>query len=738
MAEKTTIDSVNWDDIDSVYRGETPLEALYKGTIRYWPANFIGIEIVRQPTRKQYAAGQYLELSGISVVAKYASGDQDITHLCTFSPADGDQLNTVGTATITATYVYAGTTYTATTTVEVVPRILSIAVTTPPTKVAYAKGELLSLDGIVVTAAYSDESTKVVTEECVYSPVSGTAMMVEGTINVAVSYSENDLSVSTSFPVTVAAAIVTGLAVTHGPTKNTYYVQDALELAGIEVQAYYSDGQTAIVTQLCTFSPVDGTTLNTRGTQIITATYIEAGVTVTAECAVTVIAVPVSLAVTTMPTKVQYARGEHLDLTGMVVTATFNDGSTSVVAVQASPQNGDRLLTEGDVTVTLSFTETEHTVTTSLTVQVTAATIVELVVIDQPKTVYIVGEYLDLTGMAVSLLYTDDTLSDVTAQCTTQPVAGSQLHSIGDQTLAITCVVDGVSYSTSLPLQVVQDPAIIRIFCYEWISQLDNIESDYSLAPGTADATITNLYTGDTVVPGYSWEDLSDLAEASKVYGEYEDGTQEDISAFCSFSREGDNDHTYSWIIRYGTLSDTVACYFVNKSICLSGDTLITMADGTLRRLDSLAIGDVVLTRTGTTPIVRLRRGHFAKQHTKYYFSDGSCIDETGTHRFYNVEQQIWQRLAKWQIGEHALNSKGVAIALLRVEHVTERIEQFGIWTEAHEYYANGLLSGDARANAMLFVNGTFKSFAKFLAGLPFDAIAEQQGWQSLLPEVNE
>ena len=44
------------------------------------------------------------------------------------------------------------------------PDLVSIAVTTPPTKTAYTAGETLDLTGMVITATYSNETTKPVTD----------------------------------------------------------------------------------------------------------------------------------------------------------------------------------------------------------------------------------------------------------------------------------------------------------------------------------------------------------------------------------------------------------------------------------------------------------------------------------------------------------------------------------------------------------------------------------------------
>lgn len=132
---------------------------------------------------------------------------------------------------------------------------------------------------------------------------------------------------------------------------------------------------------------------------------------------------------------------------------------------------------------------------------------------------------------------------------------------------------------------------------------------------------------------------------------------------------------------------------------CLSADTLITLPDGSQARLDSLKIGDYVMDKNGNPNLIyKLARQRLAP-HRYYYFNDGTVINEVKAHRFYNVEQGFYQLMQSWNIGEHALNSNGELIELIRVEEGEGEKPQYGIYTINGNYYANNLLSGQARCN---------------------------------------
>ena len=83
--------------------------------------------------------------------------------------------------------------------------------------------------------------------------------------------------------------------------------------------------------------------------------------------------------VTTSPTTVEYTEGDSLDLTGLVVTATFNDGSTEDVTSQCvmSPAAGTVLATT-DTSVNISYTYKGVTRSTAQIIIVESAVITYL------------------------------------------------------------------------------------------------------------------------------------------------------------------------------------------------------------------------------------------------------------------------------------------------------------------------------------------------------------------------
>ena len=78
--------------------------------------------------------------------------------------------------------------------------------------------------------------------------------------------------------------------------------------------------------------------------------------------------IPTSLAVTTNPNTMSYLVGQTFDPTGMVVTATYNDGSQKVVTNYTYTPTG--ALTAQNTKISISYTDVGTTVTTTLNISV--------------------------------------------------------------------------------------------------------------------------------------------------------------------------------------------------------------------------------------------------------------------------------------------------------------------------------------------------------------------------------
>ena len=155
---------------------------------------------------------------------------------------------------------------------------------TAPEKTTYTVGEELTLDGLKVTASYSDNTGKDVTEAADVD-TSACDMNAAGTYTVTVSYTEGEVTKTDSFEITVKdAAVEPGEAVLTGieaaaPEKTVYTVGDKLDLTGLKITASYSDGATKDVTEAADVD-TSACDMDKAGTYTVKVSYTENGITV--------------------------------------------------------------------------------------------------------------------------------------------------------------------------------------------------------------------------------------------------------------------------------------------------------------------------------------------------------------------------------------------------------------------------------------------------------------------------
>lgn len=163
----------------------------------------------------------------------------------------------------------------------------------------------------------------------------------------------------------------------------------------------------------------------------------------------------------------------------------------------------------------------------------------------------------------------------------------------------------------------------------------------------------------------------------------------------------------YTLIIKSGTESITYSISY--GFYCLTGDMLITLADGSQKRIDRLTLDDKVLSYNPDT--VQLEADEITytdsmenKKHAEYdvwTFSDGTIVKTVHRHRLYNVERQAMVYMDEWKIGEHAINSNGEYIELVNHENIKEEVRHYTLFTKNQNYFVNGLLSGNRHTKEM-------------------------------------
>ena len=158
--------------------------------------DLVSIAITNPPDKTVYKLNEYFDRTGMIVTATFADGKSRIVSGYTVSPNGALGKNDT---TITVTYTRKGITKTATQTITVV-YLTSIVVTNPPTYTEYYEGNSFNKAGMVVTAIYSNDATKILSDTD-YT-VTPEVLMMKMT-SVTISYTENGVTATTTQAVKV-------------------------------------------------------------------------------------------------------------------------------------------------------------------------------------------------------------------------------------------------------------------------------------------------------------------------------------------------------------------------------------------------------------------------------------------------------------------------------------------------------------------------------------------------------
>jgi hypothetical protein len=329
--------------------------------------------------------------------------------------------------------------------------LVSINVTTRPTKTVYAIGESLSTAGMVVTAAYSDGTTEAVTG---YT-TSGFDSSSAGQKTVTVSYE----GTTTTFTVTVSGGTgnqtptaedftVNGLSQIFDGNPKTVTITPKQGKSTGAITVYYN-GVAAAPSAIGSY-PVTFDVAAVEGWNAVTG--LSAGTLVIAE----------QTANPQTPTAADFEIGNLTQTVGSVTAVTItpkqgkSDGAITIF------YNGSTTLPTavGSYTVTFNVGAAvgwnAKTGLNAGTLEIAAKTVTGIAITTQPaKTTYNVNEELDTSGMVVTATYSDNSTEAVTDYT----VSGYDKLKTGSQTITVTYSGKTAAFTVNVILQSLQTVA---------------------------------------------------------------------------------------------------------------------------------------------------------------------------------------------------------------------------------------------------------------------------------------
>ena len=303
------------------------------------------LSLASKPSKLYYELGEEFDPTGMKVNVKYTDSSlKDVTDLCVVTGFDSSESSQ---QKVTLTYTENGVSVSVQFTVFIDRQVKNLYVTSKPEKTVYVMGEHFERNGMVVVATFTDGTSKEVTSAISTSGFDSTS---SGVHQITVSYTYHDKTVSTYFSITMKPKL-TGIVVTSKPTKIVYIMGEQFQKDGMVITAKFSDGTTRDVTSSCKTSGYD---CMSPGVKTITATYSYATQTFSKTFSIVMMARLQSIAIESKPKKLSYDIGENFDSDGMIIKATFSDGSTKDITNKCSVSGFDSS-SSGKKTITVSY-----------------------------------------------------------------------------------------------------------------------------------------------------------------------------------------------------------------------------------------------------------------------------------------------------------------------------------------------------------------------------------------------
>ena len=379
------------------------------------------IELLSYPNTIQVVEGLQPDLTGVTVRVTN-DDDEKIVIEATTQMLSELNVRQIGIQTIHLTYI--GQTTAETIDIEVIPKsIVSVSVTTPPTKTTYVQGQPLNPSGGTLTVYYNNNTS----EEVDLSEAElSYAVDQTGEITVTAEYQ----GFEASFAITITERVIKSIGLIE-PEKLSYVEGQDLDLTGGKLQIIYVSEDNYTEHIPLELDMISGYVPDQLGIQTLTVTYGGK----TANFVINVKAKTVTrIEVTTLPNNLKYLESkDDLDVSGGKITIYYDNDFSEIVDLTADMVSGFDNTKVRKQTLTVTYGDQ----TTTFEVEIIAKSLDSIKVTTLPsKRNYLEGkDKLDVSGGKLTLTYNNGTSEEI--DLTADMVSGFDNTKVGKQTLTI-------------------------------------------------------------------------------------------------------------------------------------------------------------------------------------------------------------------------------------------------------------------------------------------------------------
>lgn len=421
--------------------GEDIVDGKVKVTVVNVEENYVekevsSIEIASAPTKTIYYIGDKLNLDGLSIKVNYADGTEEtvdyegnndngieVAKYGSSNKSNIIMLTQVGPKQQIVVYYGDKTAWFYVTVNEL--QITGIKVKTNPTKTKYKIGETLNTEGLVLEATYNNGSTRNITTGFT---VEKTTLETVGQRVIEVEYEGK----TTTFTVSVSLETektIRRIEIKQWPNKNIEYIEGQnINTEGLILTVVYSDGTTEDITEGFTVEP---TLLESVGMQNVIIKY---GGKIAEDEVIVNRKEVTELKLIKNPDKTNYNKGVSVDLTGIKLEATYNNGKKETIENLDEISCIPEVLTEAGTQEVTVFCKGHEEKSVKFEVIVNDLAIDKIEVVLNSSKTYYKGDKININLIELLVTFNDGTTDTITRGFTVSPEV---LADAGTQTVKV-------------------------------------------------------------------------------------------------------------------------------------------------------------------------------------------------------------------------------------------------------------------------------------------------------------
>lgn len=458
-------------------------------TITFSSKSLSSIAVSQSPIKTLYNVGESFSTLGMKIRATYddLSVDENYTNY-SISP-DRTLLSTDTFITITSKDNPSLTTNVPIT----VAQYIGLSAV-GPTKTAYLRGEKLSTAGLVVTANFDGGTPRVLSSSEYSTSIANGASVTSETLTITAVIA--GVTHTTNIALTLYDFI--GLEVS-GTYKTDYLFYQPLDLSEMIVTALFENNQTKVL-------EVGEYGLSTEDGSPIIAPIAE-GITVSATIGGTTHAVntnPITVSdftgiIIAGTYKTEYLYGETLDLSGLTVTAQYQNNHTTegITSYVQEITNGTKLYQDYPDGIDISYFLGGKTYTVQ-TAPIVVHEIDHISVEGSYKTSYYPGEAFSKDGMLVDVHY-DNGVTKPAVSFSTEVSSGSPITQAYESGITITYVENGQSFEAKTSAIILASLVSIEI-----TSEPTKLNYKFGESFANSGLVVKATYSNNSVVADYT------------------------------------------------------------------------------------------------------------------------------------------------------------------------------------------------------------------------------------------